>query len=336
MPAKTPQPAEAWFELPNGRVHEIRGECGIGRLLENQLVMSDSGVSRLHARVARAGPGRYLISDLGSANGTFLNDTRLTTGNPATLGDGDAINIGTLPLRFRLAEAAAGFITERPGARVAKKKILLAGESSLGGDGLRRVIEAQVQCEVAGHAPDAARARRLHAEMHPDLVLIDGTADAVGNLSLVRDLIAADSEARILALIERADSDYVARLMRAGVLACVLRTDPSDELQRAITAALAGSVYLSRRVAAVALRQLAGSEEAGRRGGPRGLTDRELEIFHLVGSGRPNREIAGALGMSVKTVETHKENLKVKLGVASAADLAQRARAWISGEAPAP
>lgn len=334
MPAKAPQSTEAWFELSDGRVHEIRGECTIGRLLENQLVLHDGVVSRLHARVTRAGPGRYLLSDLGSANGTFLNGNRLTAGNHAQLDDRDAITIGTLPVRFRLAEEAASFTTERASARAPKKKILIVGESSLGGDGLRRVIDAQAQFEVAGHAPDATRARRIHAEMHPALVLIDGAADALGVISLVRDLIAADSETRILVLVERADSDYVSRLVRAGALACVLRADPADELQRALTSAAAGSVYLSRRIAAIALRQLAGSDEAGRRGGPLGLTDRELEIFHLIGGGLPNREIAGKLGMSVKTVETHKENLKVKLSLTSAADLAVRARAWIAGQAP--
>jgi DNA-binding CsgD family transcriptional regulator len=94
---------------------------------------------------------------------------------------------------------------------------------------------------------------------------------------------------------------------------------------------VAGSVYLSRRVAAVTVRQLAGSREAGRRAGPSGLTDRELEIFHLIAAARPNREIAQALGMSVKTVETHKENIKIKLGATSAAELAERARVWLVG-----
>lgn len=334
MPAKAPPSAEAWLELPDGRIHEIRGECSIGRLAENQLVLHDTVVSRRHARVTRAGPGGYLLSDLGSANGTFLNQSRLTVAKPAPLTDRDAVVIGTVAIRFRLAAEAADFVTERAAATPKRKRILVVGESSLDGDGLRRVIEAQAQFEVAGHAPDAARARRLHAEMQPDLVLLDGTADTVGDLSLVRDLISTEATTRILAIVERADADYVSRLMRAGVLACVLRADPADELQRALTSAAAGSVYLSRRVAALALRQLAGSDEAGRRGGPMGLTDRELEVFHLVGAGKPNRDIAAALGMSVKTVETHKENLKVKLGLTNAASLAERARGWLAGQPP--
>lgn len=334
MPAKAPQSTEAWFELPDGRIHEIRGECTIGRLTDNHLVLHDTVVSRHHARVTRARPGGYLLSDLGSANGTFLNRSRLIVAKPAPLGDRDAVTIGTVGIRFRLAEEAANFATERSAEAANRKKILVVGETSLGGDGLRRVIDALAQFVVAGHAPDAMRARRLHAELHPDLVLFDGSTSATGTFSLVRDLIATDAETRILVLLESADPDYISRLMRAGVLACVLRTDPAEELSRALTSAVAGSVYLSRRVAAVAMRQLAGSDEAGRRGGPMGLTDRELEIFHLIGAGRPNRDIATALVMSVKTVETHKENMKVKLGLTSAADLAARARAWIAGQAP--
>jgi DNA-binding NarL/FixJ family response regulator len=147
---------------------------------------------------------------------------------------------------------------------------------------------------------------------------------------LLTDVLVADPEARIAAVLARPDPDFIGRVLRHGALACILRSDPPEELIRALYSAVAGSVYLSRRVAAVTVRQLAGSKEAGRRDGPQGLTDRELEIFHLVGGAKANREIAAALGMSVKTVETHKENIKIKLGVGSAAELSERAKAWLT------
>jgi DNA-binding NarL/FixJ family response regulator len=102
-------------------------------------------------------------------------------------------------------------------------------------------------------------------------------------------------------------------------------------LIRALQSAAAGSVYLSRRIAAVTVKLLAGSKEGGRRDGPQVLTNRELEIFHLIGGAKANREIAASLGMSVKTVETHKENIKIKLGVANSAELSERAREWLAG-----
>ena len=332
MPAKAPPPPDAWLELPDGHVHRFRGECAIGRLPDNHLVLADAASSRHHARIAPDGNGGYTLADLDSANGTFLNSLRLHPSAPAPLRDRDMIAIGAALLRFRLVTTAAEMATETSPLPLNRRKILVIGETSLAGDGLRRLLDAQAEFTVAGHAPDAISARQMHAKLRPDVVLFDASADALGALSLIRDLLAADSDTRVLALVERADPAYVPRLMRAGALGCVLRTDPAEELLRALSSAAAGSVYLSRRVAAAALRQLAGSEEAGRRGGPAGLTDRELEIYHLIGAGKPNRDIAAALGMSVKTVETHKENLKVKLGLASAADLAERAKAWVSGQ----
>jgi DNA-binding NarL/FixJ family response regulator len=330
MPAKPPVAPEAWLELSDGRIHRLSGSCSIGRLAGNQLALADAGISRHHAGIAPNQQGVYILSDLGSTNGTLLNGRPLA--GPAGLRDGDQIGIGAALVRFRLATNAAGLSTEVRRPAPARRKVLVVGETSLLGEGLLRWLEAQPEFAVAGRAADAARARQLHGQLHPDAVLIDASSDAIGYLTLIRDLLAAEPEGRILVLVERADPSHVPRILRAGALGCILKGDPGDELQRALQSVVAGSVYLSRRVAAATLRQLAGSEEAGRRGGPGGLTDRELEIFHLIGGGKQNRDIATALGMSVKTVETHKENIKVKLDVSSAADLAGRARAWVAGQ----
>jgi DNA-binding NarL/FixJ family response regulator len=330
MPAKPPVAPEAWLELPDGRIHRLTGTCSIGRLAENHLALTDAGISRHHAGITPNAKGIYIVSDLGSTNGTLLNGHPIA--GPAALQDRDVIGIGAALVRFRLATDAADLSTEVRLPAPNRRKVLVVGETSLLGEGLLRWLEAHPEFAVAGQAIDAARARHLHAQLHPEAVLLDTSSDAIGSLTLIRDLIAADPESRILVLVERADPAYVLRIMRAGALGCILKGDPTDELHRALHSVAAGSVYLSRRVAAATLRQLAGSEEAGRRGGPGGLTDRELEIFHLIGGGKQNRDIAAALGMSVKTVETHKENLKVKLGLTSAADLAGRARAWVTGQ----
>lgn len=277
-------------------------------------------------------PNGYGLTDLGSSNGTFLNRAKLEHSVAARLHDGDVIAIGPSQLRFRLSETAANSLTERKLSATVRRQVLVVAEASVGADGLRQLIETQAGFAVAGLAADASSARKLHATLRPDVVIVDASGDSIGMLSLIRDLIAANAETRTMVLVERPDSDHITRLMRAGALGCVLRTDPPDELVRALISALAGSVYLSRRVAGAAMRLLAGSDDGGRRDGPAGLTDRELEIFHLIGAGRPNREIATALGMSVKTVETHKENLKVKLGLATAAELAERARKWVAGK----
>lgn len=320
---------DAWLELPEGRVHRIGRECVIGRLGDCDLVLGDEGVSRHHARIAAVGKQGHSIVDLGSTNGTFVNGLRLS--GPAALRDRDTIALGTSTLRFRTGSAVGEAATElKPGlAAPHRRRILVAADTSLIGDALLRIIDRQADLAVAGHAGQSRQVLQLQSRCQPEAILLDASIDGVGALSLLSDLIAADEDARIAVLLARPDPDFIGRVLRHGGLAVVLKSDPPEELVRALQSAVAGSVYLSRRVAAVTVRQLAGSKEGGRREGPQSLTDRELEIFHLVGAAKANREIAAVLGMSVKTVETHKENIKIKLGADSAAELASRAREWI-------
>lgn len=325
-----PTTADAWLELPEGRVHPIGRGCVLGRMGSCEVVLSDEGVSRRHAQIAPAARGGHAISDLGSTNGTFVNGLRIA--EPTVLRDRDVIGLGTCELKFRTHVAVAELVTQvnAPGGAPLRRSVLVAAEASLLGDGLQRLIESQPGWMVAGQSGDPRQVRQLQTRLQPDVILLDASADGVGAFSLLADLLAANAEARVAAVLARPDPDFIHRLLAHGALACVLRADPADELMRALQSACAGSVYLSRRVASVAVRQLAGSKEAGRRDGPLGLTDRELEIFHLVGGARANREIAAALGMSVKTVETHKENIKIKLGLATAAELSEQARAWVA------
>lgn len=330
MPIKPPIKPDAWLELPDGRIHSLTSKVTIGRSPDNDLPLPFAGVSRYHATVAYAATGPFSISDAGSTNGTFVNGLRV--GQPAPLHDKDILNIGAATLRFHLA-GNTDFATEAHIPVALRHPVLLVEESSIISDALTSLIRSLPEFMVAGHAKSAAEARRLSAELHPEAVIIDGSLEALGTLSLLRDLLAADPDTRALVLLDRADSDYMARLLRSGTLGCVLKDDPADEFHRALNSTLAGNVHLSRRVAASTLRYLAGSTDAGRREGPLGLTDRELEIFHLIGAGRQNRDIAVALGMSVKTVETHKENLKIKLGLPNASAVAERARNWVAGRA---
>jgi DNA-binding NarL/FixJ family response regulator len=329
VPIKPPTTPDAWLELPDGRIHPLKMRNSIGRSPDNDLLLPYAGVSRHHATVSSCGSGVYRLSDAGSTNGTFLNGLRVE--QPEPMCDKDVLNVGAATLRFHQA-GISDFATETHVAAALKHPVLLVEDASMLSDALSRLIESLPEFRVAGHATSAADARRLCAQLHPEAVIIDASLEAVGALSLLRDLITADPDTRPMVLVNRADPDYMTRLLRSGTLGCVLKDDPVEEFQRALNSTLAGNVHLSRRVAAATLRYLSGSAEAGRREGPAGLTDRELEIFHLVGAGRPNRDIAIALGMSVKTVETHKENLKIKLGLPSASAVADCARSWIAGQ----
>ena len=330
MPIHLPSAEDAWLETPEGRLHRIGRACVIGRLGSCNVVLGDESVSRKHARI-RSGPkGGHTIMDLGSTNGTYVNGLKIAEATP--LRDRDTIGLGSCRLKYRKEQAVSEMATE---VRVAappayQHRVLVATDASLEGDGLLRSIDGQPDLRVDGHATNARQALQMYGRLRPDIVLLDASTNGVGAFSLLTDLMAADPDARIVALLARPDPDYINRTLRRGALACVLKTDPAVELIRALQSAAAGSVYLSRRIAAVTVKQLAGSKEGGRRDGPQVLTNRELEIFHLIGGAKANREIAASLGMSVKTVETHKENIKIKLGVANSAELSERAREWLA------
>src|SRR5580658_420119 len=330
MPAVHASPKGAWLETPDGRMHRIERTCVIGRLGQCDMVLADEGVSRQHARVVSLPKNGHSIVDLGSTNGTYVNGLRIT--EPTVLRDQDTINLGSRRLKYRTSQAVSELATETepPAAVVERRRVLVAADASLVGEGLLRLIDSQPDLHVAGHTAESRQALQLYGRLRPDVVMLDASTDGIGTLSLLTDLLAADPGARIAALLARPDPDFIGRILRHGALACILRSDPSEELIRALHSAASGSVYLSRRIASVCVRQLGFSREAGRRDGPQGLTDRELEIFHLVGGAKANREIAAALGMSVKTVETHKENIKIKLGVGSAAELSERAKSWMA------
>lgn len=223
---------------------------------------------------------------------------------------------------FRLSRAAGS----APGFG---KRILLVEESSVLSDGFVRLLEGERDFVVCDRAQHGASARKLHARHHPDLVIIDLAMRTGETLALIRDLLQADPQTRVLVFTGLSEIGYIERAVRAGALGYMLKSDPTDQVFEAIRVVSEGGMYVSRQVAGTVL-QLIGGVHAGStpRVGPGTLSDRELDVFRLIGLGRPNREIATALGVSVKTVEAHRENIKVKLRLTSAAELATTAKTW--------
>jgi len=213
------------------------------------------------------------------------------------------------------------------------KRVLLVEESSVVSDGFVHVLEAEADLVVCDRAQHGASARKLHGKYKPDLVIIDLALRTGETLALIGDLLEADPQTRVLVFTGLSDLGYIERALRAGALGYMLKSDPTSQVLEAIRVVSEGGMYLSRQIAGSALRTLGGSGNVGStpRAGPSVLSDRELDVFRLIGLGQPNREIATALGISVKTVEAHRENIKVKLNLASAPDLAAAAKKWADG-----
>ena len=212
---------------------------------------------------------------------------------------------------------------------VARRRVLLVEPTGVVSDALAAALARESDLAVVARAADAAAARKLAAQHRPELVLLDLALAEGDPLTLIRDLAAAENAPRLLVLSALNQPELIQRALRAGAHGAALKSEPTAEVLQVLRGVLAGGTAYSRRISALLGRSLAGSDQAGRREGPSQLSDRELEIFHLVAAGRQNRDIAEILKVSVKTVETHKENIKLKLGVASVAELAERARVWL-------
>ncbi|TWG82507.1 LuxR family two component transcriptional regulator [Cupriavidus gilardii J11] len=210
-------------------------------------------------------------------------------------------------------------------------RVLLIDDHALVRDGIRMHLSLQPHLTVIHEADDGEAAldwlARAPDTALPDLVITDVGMRGMGGIALTCELHDRYPEIAVLVLSMHDNLEYVRQAVRAGARGYVLKDAPADELLAAIQAVLAGRVFYSARIA----RRMA---EEGPGAGPLdALTPREREILNSIGRGMANKEIAAALGVSVRTVETHRLNLKRKLGIEGRAGLVKYAVEQLGGEA---
>lgn len=177
----------------------------------------------------------------------------------------------------------------------------------------------------------AATAREVKARMEadaPDVLVMDLMLGEDDGLALIKDLACLRPELRIVVFSLHPEETYAERCLRAGAHGYVMKREPVPALYRAIRDVAAGGLAVSARVTAAALGTLQGRSRRPA-GAADELTDRELQVFRLLGLAWSTRSIAEKLGVSVKTIEAHRENIKNKLGVQSGAELVARAALWV-------
>jgi DNA-binding NarL/FixJ family response regulator len=207
-------------------------------------------------------------------------------------------------------------------------RVVVADDHAVVREGIRRVLDDDPDFIVVGEASTGAEALEIVDQSRPDVVLLDLGMPDIAGLELARRLReSGSSRPRILVLSMHDDSEYVLRAVRAGVDGYLLKDEAEPIMLRtAVRAVHGGDSYFSATAAAVvagALRLPSGAETQS---APLvSLTDRELDVLRLVASGRSNKEIASELGISRRTVETHRENLMRKLGIRSIAGLTRLA-----------
>jgi DNA-binding NarL/FixJ family response regulator len=197
---------------------------------------------------------------------------------------------------------------------VSKLRILLADDHKVMREGLRMVLARESNMEVVGEANNGAEAIGLTEQLRPDIVVMDVSMPEINGLKATEALGASSPETKILILTRHGDASYVQRLLQAGANGYVLKQSAAEELVRAIRRVVAGQKYLDPAVTD----QIIGTISVGTgssRAANSHLSRREQEVLRFVALGFLSKEIAAQLGISIKTVETHKTNAMIKTGL---------------------
>ena len=203
---------------------------------------------------------------------------------------------------------------------MAKIRVLIADDHAILREGVRALLALTDDIEVVGEAKDGREAVDLAGKLDPDVVLMDIAMPGLGGLEAALEMRKLGLRGRVLILSQYEDREYVRRLLKAGVAGYVLKKSAGSELANAVRAAHRGGLVLDPEVARAAMEDT-GPTAPAEADPYETLTDREKQVLKLVAEGLANKEVAEALGISVKTAMTHREHVMEKLGLHNRTEL---------------
>jgi len=215
---------------------------------------------------------------------------------------------------------------------VNKSKIIIVDDHPIVRQGLIGLINHEDDLDVCGQAEDAHQAMETINALRPDIVIVDISLKKTSGIELIKDIKAAYPNIAVLALSMYDESLYAERALRAGAKGYVMKREASEEVTKAIRKILSGEIYISERMAARMARKLVSTRPEVSASPIDCLSNRELEVFYLIGQGCGTRQISERLGVSVKTVETYRAHIKEKLNFANASELLQYAIRWVNSQ----
>lgn len=210
-------------------------------------------------------------------------------------------------------------------------RILIVDDHPIVREGLRHLINDEADMRVCGEAGTAARALALLPVMQPDVAVVDLSLGLDDGLELVRTIAAQPDAVRVRVLVLSMHDEmlYAERALRAGARGYIMKRGAMPDLLTAIRRVAAGRTYVSAEIAERLVDRVARPGSPPASADPLELlSDRERQVFELIGRGLATREIAEQLSVSVKTIETHQSRIKQKLGLRTGRELMRRAVAW--------
>jgi len=211
-----------------------------------------------------------------------------------------------------------------------KHRILLVDDHAIVREGFAEVINSRADLETCGQAGNAAQAMTAVDRLKPDMVVVDLTLQGGSGLDLIKNLKTLHPTLRMLVLSMHDETMYAERALRAGALGYVMKREDSGVFLQAIHDVLQGRVFLSPAMRERLLHKVVGGNSAANHSPMSHLSDRELEVFQLIGEGCTTRHIARKLHLSISTVETHRAHIKEKLNLNNGTELIRRAVEWVN------
>src|SRR5881397_4156676 len=221
------------------------------------------------------------------------------------------------------------------GIRKGKIRVLLVDDHPVLRRGLTQMINAESDMMVCGEAEEAGKGFELVGTLNPDVAVIDISLKTGNGIELVKNVKARYPEMAMLVLSMYDEALYAERALRAGSLGYIMKEEAIEQVLVAIRRVLAGEIFLSDKMKSKMLQQLATGKAKTVMSPIEALTDRELEVFRLIGEGHSTRQIAGELHLSIRTVEAYREYIKAKLNLKNSTELVQHAFHWVHHEAAA-
>lgn len=215
-------------------------------------------------------------------------------------------------------------------ARTPKVRIFLVDDHPIVRRGFQLLLALEPDVMVCGEADSAPGALERILALQPHVAIVDLALKSSSGLELIKQLRAQSATLKILVFTMRAEGFYAERALRAGANGYITKEEGTEKAIEAIRLLMQGKPYVSPQLADALIERMAGKAVATT---PiESLSDREMEVLELVGHGLGSQEVARSLGISMKTVESHREHIKTKLGLKSASELVGYAFHWVNGK----
>ncbi|WP_438483426.1 response regulator [Oleiharenicola lentus] len=215
---------------------------------------------------------------------------------------------------------------------VKKTKVLLVDDHPITRQGIKALVEQLPNVEICGEADSAPKAMELVSKLEPDLTIVDITLKSTNGIELTKNLRVQAPKMQILIVSMHDENIYAERALRAGAMGYLMKQEASENIITAIKRIQGGDIYLSDRIKEKMLHRLVNHRNEEVVSPIETLSDREMEVFQLIGNGYGTRQIATKLNLSVKTIDSYREHLKEKLNLPTGSELVRYSIQWVKSQ----